>query len=225
MANRIQGDEQFQLPGRAVFLDRDGVINHMVYDVEFGLVDSPANPDQFTLFEGIGAAIASLNCLGLLVIVVSNQPGIAKGKFNADLLEAMTDKMTAAIQGDGGKVDAIYYCLHHPQSSLPEYALKCGCRKPRPGLLLQAAKEWNIDLRQSYMVGDGITDVLAGQAAGATTLFVSSRKCYICDSLAEHNTEPDYMVADLVEAADLIQNIEYKNMNAAAAYKFGCKIN
>ena len=221
----MDSEEQISPLSRAVFLDRDGVINHMVYNAEFGLVDSPANPEQFVLFESVGEAISEFNNLGFRVIVVSNQPGIAKGKFNADLLDAMTDKMTAAIQCDGGEVDATYYCLHHPQSSLSEYALKCGCRKPRPGLLLQAAKEWNIDLKQSYMVGDGITDIIAGQAVGATTLLISSRKCYICDSLAEHNVTPDYMVANLSEAAHLIQNIEADNADSVALYKFGCEIN
>ena len=168
MHSQKQTEAHSQAPGRAVFLDRDGVINRMVYDAEFGLVDSPANPDQLVLFEGVGEAVVAFNNLGFYVIVVSNQPGIAKGKFSAALLEQMTDKMVASIRVEGGTVDDIYYCLHHPQSSLQEYRVKCDCRKPRSGLLLQAAKEWNIDLRQSYMVGDGITDVIAGRAVDAT---------------------------------------------------------
>ena len=152
MDSQKQTEAHSQAPGRAVFLDRDGVINRMVYDAEFGLVDSPANPEQLVVFEGASEAIAAFNNLGFCVIVVSNQPGIAKGKFSAALLEAMTDKMVTSLRAAGGSVDDIYYCLHHPQSSLPEYGIKCDCRKPRPGLLLQAAKKWNIDLRQSYMV-------------------------------------------------------------------------
>src|SRR5262245_47888788 len=101
------------LENRAVFVDRDGVINRMVFHAEFGIVDSPANPDQFDLFPGVGEAIAEFNRLGLLVIVVSNQPGIAKGKFTGELLDAMEEKMIAGIAAAGGKLHAIYNCLHH----------------------------------------------------------------------------------------------------------------
>lgn len=193
---------------RAAFLDRDGVINRMVYDAEFGIVDSPANPDQLKLIPGVGEAIARLNRLGLLVVIISNQPGIAKGKFTVPLLDDMERKMLAGIQAGGGKVNAIYNCLHHPQADLEQYRVLCECRKPRPGLLLLAARELEIDLERSYMVGDGVTDVIAGRAAGTTTLFVSSRKCYTCDSLVERGVWPDYMAGDLREAVNIIEKLE-----------------
>src|SRR6266571_8902579 len=100
---------------RAVFLDRDGVINAYAYNQEFGTVDSPANPDEFALLRGAAEAIAQLNKAGLLAIVVSNQPGIAKGRFTPKLLEAMTDKMKRLVSGAGGRLDAVYYCPHHPE--------------------------------------------------------------------------------------------------------------
>src|SRR5689334_7999700 len=118
---------------RAAFLDRDGVINRMFLHTEFGTIDSPANPEQFELLPGAGAAIAELNRLGLLVIVVSNQPGIAKGKFTAALLAAIEHKMIVAIKEAGGHLDAVYYCLHHPDAVLDEYRASCDCRKPQPG--------------------------------------------------------------------------------------------
>jgi D-glycero-D-manno-heptose 1,7-bisphosphate phosphatase len=209
-------------PRRAVFIDRDGVINRMHFHAEYGTVDSPANPDQFDLMPGVGKAIAELNRLGLLVIVVSNQPGIAKGKFTPILLEAMESKMLDGIESAGGKLDAIYNCLHHPEASLGEYRVRCECRKPEPGLLIKAADQWAIDLSSSYMIGDGVTDILAGRRAGATTLFVSSRKCYNCDSLVEHKVWPDYIVSDLREAVTVIEKLEAGDKDSLRQFILKC---
>lgn len=208
----------------AVFLDRDGVINRMVFDAEFGTVDSPSNPDQMILLPGVPQAIAELNRLGLLVVVVSNQPGLAKAKYTPALLEATKAKMLSEIEVGGGRVDAIYYCLHHPQADLIEYRVNCDCRKPKPGMLLQAGRELEIDLESSYLVGDGVTDIVAGQAAGATTLFVSSRKCYICDSLVEHRARPDYLVKDLSEAAKVIRQLESGEAPAPPRFVSQCAL-
>lgn len=207
---------------RAVFLDRDGVVNRMVYDAEFGTVDSPSNPDQMVLLSGVGSAIAELNSLDLLLVIVSNQPGIAKGKFTHGLLEAMQAKMLDGIKADGGKVDAIYNCLHHPQAVVEKLLGACECRKPRAGLLLRAARELQIDLKGSYMVGDGVHDVMAGQAAGVTTVFVNSRKCYTCDALAEHQAWPDYMAGDLREAAAVIRQLETGEPTPVGRFAAGC---
>ena len=193
---------------RAVFLDRDGVINGYVYNSEFGTVDSPSNPSEFSLLPGVADAIAELNRLDLLAIVVSNQPGVAKGKFRKDLLEQMTGKMVAALVASGARLDDVCYCLHHPDASVPEYRANCACRKPRPGLLLRAAEKWRIDLRASFMVGDGINDLQAGIAAGTRTLFVNPRKCYFCEELVRQGVQPDYFVSNLGEAATVISGIE-----------------
>ena len=199
---------------RAVFLDRDGVINAHALHPEWGTVDSPANPDEFILLPEVAEAIAELNRLGLLVLVISNQPGVAKGKLSPTLLEAVTQKMIASLETQGAKLDGIYYCLHHPEASLPEYRVACECRKPKPGLLVRAAQERNIDLSRSYIVGDGVTDVLAGRAAGTTTFFLSSRKCYACNELDRHGAIPDFTVSSLSEAARLIAGIESGEMLA-----------
>jgi D-glycero-D-manno-heptose 1,7-bisphosphate phosphatase len=207
---------------RAVFLDRDGVINRMHFDAEFGLVDSPANPDQFVLCPGAGEAIASLKAAGFLVIVISNQPGIAKGKFTPALLEAMETKMVTGIRDGGGSVDAIYNCLHHPEAVLPQYRTECDCRKPQPGLLLKAARESNIDLTGSYLGGDGVTDIAAGRAVNLTTIFLNVQKCYNCASLAEHQVWPDYLVSDLSEAATVIRSLEVGDPGSIAKYVLKC---
>jgi D-glycero-D-manno-heptose 1,7-bisphosphate phosphatase len=207
---------------RAVFVDRDGVINRMFYHTEFGTLDSPANPDQFELLPRVGEAIGDLNGLGLLVIVVSNQPGIAKGKFTPALLEAMERKMFSGIEAAGGKLDAVYNCLHHPEAALQEYRVRCECRKPEPGLLLKAASEWNIDLSGSYMIGDGTTDIATGRAVSATTFFVNSRKCYNCEALAEHEAWPDYLVSDLSEAATVIRKLEAGESASVQPFVLNC---
>jgi D,D-heptose 1,7-bisphosphate phosphatase len=209
---------------RALFLDRDGIINAMVYQPDFGLVDSPARPEEFTLLPGVATAVRRIRALGFLAIVISNQPGIAKGKFTPALLDAMTAKMHAGLAAGGAHLDAVYYCLHHPQAALPEYRARCDCRKPRPGLLRQAARAWEIDLARSFFVGDGVTDVVAGRAAGCTTVLVNSRKCYLCDELARQNAAPDYLVKDLATAVDLLELLENDDAAGAANFRFRCAL-
>jgi D-sedoheptulose 7-phosphate isomerase len=116
--------------------------------------------------------------------------------------------MEDSMREGGGAIDGIYYCLHHPEAALREYRRHCDCRKPEPGLLLQAARELGINLPESYMVGDGIPDVLAGQRVGATTVFLSPRKPYVSDELALRGVKPDYMADGLPAAAELIRNLE-----------------
>jgi D-sedoheptulose 7-phosphate isomerase len=194
----------------AVFLDRDGVINPYAYNAEFGTVDSPSHPDQFSLLPGVGEAIARLNDRGLLVVVVSNQPGIAKGKFSPALLDAVTKKMHRLVGDAGGHIDAVYYCMHHPEGVVDAYRSSCGCRKPKPGLLLQAVREWNIEPDHSYMVGDGIVDVLAGRGAGIKTLLISPRRGYLFVELEKHNAWPDEIVNDLGGAVDSIREARHE---------------
>jgi D-sedoheptulose 7-phosphate isomerase len=193
---------------RAVFLDRDGVINPYVYDPEFGTVDSPSNPESFSLFPGVAEAVAKLNKAGFLAIVISNQPGVAKGHFTPALLDATTQKMKALVAERGGNLDAVYYCQHHPQAWIEMYRKNCNCRKPGIGLFEQAAREWDIDLCTSYTIGDGVVDVLAGRAAGTKTIFVSARKCYVCSELADRNAWSDWTASNLTEAVEVIEKVE-----------------
>ena len=194
---------------RAVFLDRDGVINAMVYNTEFGLVDSPANPREFILLPRVPEAIRAINSLGFLAVVISNQPGIAKGKFSESLLEAMTHQMISELAAHGSRIDSVYYCYHHPEGVIDAYRKICDCRKPKPGMLLRAAQELDIAVDQSYFIGDGITDMQAGQEAGTTNLLVyPSSKCYICEELIRHHVQPHYIVASLHDGVKLIQQVE-----------------
>jgi D-glycero-D-manno-heptose 1,7-bisphosphate phosphatase len=209
---------------QAIFLDRDGIINAMVYQPEFGLIDSPANPDEFVLLPGVGEAVKQINQMGFLAIVISNQPGVAKGKFTLDLLEATKQKMYQELAAYDAHLDAVYYCLHHPDAAVPAYRVKCDCRKPRPGLLLQASEEWGIALQDSYFVGDGISDIVAGHYAGCKTFLVNSRKCYICDELARQQVEPDFIAKNLTDVVECIRLIEKQDVAFADPYRFRCQL-
>ena len=193
---------------RAVFFDRDGVINAMVYDLEHGIVDSPTNVDQFRLLPGAGEAIKRIKEMGFLAVVVSNQPGIGKGKFSLEILQAIEKKMNGELAEFGARLDRIYYCLHHPKAVKKEYRKNCPCRKPNPGLLLKAAKELKIDLVSSYMIGDGLTDVQAGNRAGCKTIFLGRPKCDLCRAMEGLDAKPDHIVSNLSQAVKLTESLE-----------------
>lgn len=201
---------------RAIFLDRDGVLNAYACDSEFGTVDSPARTEQLTLLPGVVEAIAKLNQAGLLAIVISNQPGVAKGRFTPAALEAITGKMKALIEQKGGRLDAVYYCPHHPDGSVNAYRQRCNCRKPHAGLFEKAARELDIDLGRSYAVGDSVVDILAGHRASTKTIFVSARKCYVCSELTKQNVWPDWVVENLPEAVELILKAERNQISQAS---------
>lgn len=199
---------------RAVFLDRDGVINAMVYDQE-GILDSPYDPEQFELLPGVGEGVRKINEMGLLVILISNQPGVAKGKCTLQILEAIAQKMEANLAALGARLDASYYCLHHPQAIIEEYRINCNCRKPKPGLLLKAAEELAIDLKSSYMIGDKPTDVQAGQAAGCKTILLDRH--HLLGPKDKLDPEPDFIAADLLET---VRHIYEQEAESGNLYRF-----
>lgn len=152
---------------RAVFLDRDGTINKYV-----GFL---TQPEQFELLPRVAEAIKIINKSGYLAIVITNQPVIARGDCTFEKLQAIHNKMETVLGKEGAFLDAIYVCPHHTDKGFdgerPEYKFDCDCRKPKPGLLFQAAKKFNIDLSQSYMIGDSYQDEVAGIAAGCAKSF------------------------------------------------------
>jgi D,D-heptose 1,7-bisphosphate phosphatase len=153
---------------KAIFLDRDGTIN--IYK---GFL---TKEEDFELIPGVTEAIKLINRSGYLAIIVSNQPIIARGDCTFEELQTIHDKMETLLGKEGAFVDAIYYCPHHTDKGFegerPEYKFDCDCRKPKPGLLLQAAKDWNIDLAKSYMIGDTDRDIEAGDNAGCKQSFL-----------------------------------------------------
>ena len=147
---------------KAVFIDRDGTINKAN-----GFI---TKPEDFELIPGVAEAIKKINKSGYLAIVVTNQPVIARGDCTFEELALIHAKMETELGKEGAFIDGLYFCPHHTDKGFPgerpEYKCNCECRKPKPGLLLQAAADFNIDISQSYMVGDGKNDVEAGKAAG-----------------------------------------------------------
>jgi D-glycero-D-manno-heptose 1,7-bisphosphate phosphatase len=197
---------------KAVFLDRDGVINEIVYFPEIGMPDSPLNPRQFKLLPGVAEAIRIFNSLGLKVIVASNQPAIAKGKMTPELFEQIRIKMRTALEKKGARIDGEYYCLHHPQAKLVEYKVNCNCRKPKPGLILRASEDFGLELTQCYAIGDSLTDVEAGKAVGCMTFLIGNSKCDLCKLLEEKNVKPDYIVPSLLHASRIIGRMRNGNI-------------
>lgn len=155
---------------KAVFLDRDGTIN--VYK---GFL---RNIEEFELIPGIETAIKKINDSGYLTIVVTNQPVIARGEIKWNELEEIHNKMETELGKAGAYLDRIYFCPHHPhrgyEGEIVELKIDCDCRKPKPGMLLKAAKDFNIDLTQSFMVGDSDNDIKAGIAAGCNSILINS---------------------------------------------------
>ena len=157
---------------KAIFLDRDGTINKYVGFLR--------NIDDFELIDGVAEAIRKINESGYLAIVTTNQPVIARGEVSFEELEEIHNKMETLLGKEGAYLDAIYYCPHHPhkgyEGERPELKIECDCRKPKPGMLLNVAADFNIDLSQSWMVGDGENDVKAGLNAGCKTALIGQGK-------------------------------------------------
>lgn len=165
---------------KAVFLDRDGTLNK-----KHGFICSP---DQLELLEGTSEAIKKINSSGYLAIVVTNQPQIARGELTFGELYEINNKLETLLGKEGAYIDAIYFCPHHTDKGFEgeriEYKVECECRKPKPGMLLKAAKDFNIDLSKSIMIGDSENDILAGKAAGCKKNILLSEKLTLLSCVA-----------------------------------------
>ena len=192
---------------RAVFLDRDGVINAAVWNAAEGKLDTPYRLEDFRLLPGVAQAMRSIGEMGFLTVVVSNQPGVAKGKCGPELLDAISRRMLASLAEEGVRLSGIYYCLHHPEAVVPALRMRCDCRKPKPGLLLRAARELDIELTRSYMVGDQPMDVEAGLAAGCSTVLLDGYRP-LGASAQSPRVHPDWIAKDLPAAVEAIRQVE-----------------
>jgi D-glycero-D-manno-heptose 1,7-bisphosphate phosphatase len=169
--NGMVSRRNLSLPQKAVFLDRDGTINRLN-----GFI---AEPGQFELLDGVAEAIRGINESGFLVIVISNQPVIARGEASFEDLRLIHNKMETELGKRGAFIDDIFFCPHHPDKGFPgeraELKIDCACRKPKPGLILKAAARYNIDPAASFMVGDSLNDVRAGNLAGCQSVLLSEK--------------------------------------------------
>lgn len=163
---------------KAVFLDRDGVIND-----DHGYTHKT---DDFDFIEGVFPACRRFMTLGYKLVVVTNQSGIARGYYTEADFEYLTDFMLNEFKQQGITLDGVYYCPHHAQEGYGDYKTECDCRKPKPGMLYSAAHELNIDLSESIMIGDKITDMIAGKAAGVKKcILISNNKAGVSGELAD----------------------------------------
>ncbi len=185
-------------PKPAVFLDRDGTINE-----QMGYINHTC---RFHLLPGAAEAIKRLNDAGIPVVVISNQSGLARGYFPEELLLAVHEKMKRLLAEQGAHVDGIYYCPHHPEAKKKEFREVCSCRKPKPGLILQAAEEMNLAPEQSFVVGDRWSDIKTAANCGARSILVRTGygrgdEQYIGP---HQEIQPDYKAEDLLEAVEWI---------------------
>jgi len=182
-------------PRRCVFLDRDGVINKKV--------DQLHRLEDFELLENTASGLRKLNESGYLTIVVTNQPAVARGLCTVGQIEEIHKKMDTLLGQKHAKLDGTYYCPHHPDKGYPEenpeYKIVCDCRKPKTGMILQAQKEYNINLKDSFLIGDSYIDILCGKNAGLKTIGVRTG-----DGCKDCGSEADYYFDDLDKAADFI---------------------
>jgi D-glycero-D-manno-heptose 1,7-bisphosphate phosphatase len=178
----------------AIFLDRDGVI---IEEVNY-----LSHPDQVKLIPGAAKAIQTLNTLGIPVIIVSNQAGVAKGYFPITQIPLVHARLNHLLAQENAHADAIYYCPHHPEGSVPEYAITCKCRKPSPGMLLEAEKNHQLDLSDSWIIGDKASDVEAGINAECKTILVKTG--YGDNITSESLPSSTIIKTDLLEAVNFI---------------------
>jgi D-glycero-D-manno-heptose 1,7-bisphosphate phosphatase len=181
----------------AVFLDRDGVLN-------VNRADYVKSRDELIPLPGAAEAVARLTQAGIPVFLISNQSGIGRGVFTEEALTDLTQHLIGHIESAGGMVHQAYYCLHKPDHG-------CDCRKPKPGLLHQAAQDHTLDLSNTVFIGDTYTDIIAGQAVGCTTILVlSGRGEKEIDKCKQAGAVPDHIAKDLAEAVEWLFQQENK---------------
>lgn len=190
---------------KVVFVDRDGVINEMVYFKEHGFVDSPFTASQFRIINGVPKAIKLFHSMGFKVIIISNQPGIAKKHFTLETFELMKNKLHVFLKKNKTFVDDEFYCLHHPDAKLKKYKKICDCRKPKTGLIKSAIKKYDINLKKSFYIGDGIVDLEAAKKVNCKSIFIGNVNKTVLTIFDKKKLNPNYVAKNLLEAANIIK--------------------
>lgn len=186
---------------RAIFLDRDGVLNYNVLNPLNGEFEAPLTPADFRLIPGVLESLAVLRDAGFLLFLVSNQPNYAKGKVTLDALEGIHNRLESALDQAEIAFQGFNYCLHHPQAVIPSLLGPCQCRKPSPYFLLKAQNEHAIDLSKSWMIGDRVTDVQCGKAAGVRTIRIVDEGE---QASGTGDSSPDFTATSLASAVRIL---------------------
>ena len=190
---------------KAVFLDRDGVINRLVLNPATGAYESPHTAAELSIFPFAAKSLKKLADSGYLLFLVSNQPSYAKGKTSMENILAVHNKLDLYLKANGVDFTEYFYCYHHPYGQIPEYTCQCRCRKPSPFFLKFAAKKHLLDLTLSWMVGDQDSDIFCGQGGGVKTILVKEKH----SAPKRGKSFPDYTARNLAEAAQII--LDFKN--------------
>lgn len=193
----VRAKEIIAMKRKAIFLDRDGTV---IRQVEL-LIDSK----KVRIISGVPEAIRAFNKFGFLVITISNQPVIARGIVTEDGIRAMDTMIRARLAKKGAIVEASYFCPHHPNATLLKYRKVCKCRKPAPGMLTRAIKNFNIDPKTSFMIGDAMIDVVAGKSAGLRSIHVKTGPGHGRLDAEYANVVPDYTAKDMGSAVGWIK--------------------
>ncbi|MCK9273524.1 MAG: D-glycero-beta-D-manno-heptose 1,7-bisphosphate 7-phosphatase [Syntrophales bacterium] len=181
---------------RAVFFDRDGTLNE-----DMGYL---SNLDQLRLYPCAGKAVRLVNEMGMKAVVITNQSGIARGYFDEEFVITLHEKISELLESEGARIDRFYFCPHHPEEGKGPYKIDCFCRKPKPGMLLQAAEDINIDLARSFMIGDMIKDIEAAENAGAKGILVKTGYGREIMSFPE----AAYVAEDVLDAVQWIRTVK-----------------
>jgi D-glycero-D-manno-heptose 1,7-bisphosphate phosphatase len=187
---------------KAIFLDRDGVLNRLVLNPQTQAWESPHQLSDFAFFPGTLSALFKLQKAGYALFLVSNQPSYAKGKTSLENLQAIEAFFQATMEKVGIDFSAYYYCYHHPQGVVPEYTQVCRCRKPQTYFIERAAADFALQLSRSWLIGDQDTDVACGRAAGVRTILVETPESV----LRRGKSQPDFRAEDLSAAVEVILN-------------------
>ena len=190
---------------KAVFLDKDGTI---IPDIPYNV-----NPDLITLAKGVVEGLKLLQQQCFLFIVISNQAGVARGYFKVEDLRPVEQKLNQLFNKEGLDIAHYYFCPHHPDGKIPEYAIACNCRKPKPGMIVQAVSELQIDVQSSWMIGDILNDVEAGNKAGCKTVLINNGN--ETEWVKGPFRTPTFVAANFLDAAKFISSNtpDFKTVN------------
>lgn len=190
---------------KAIFLDRDGVINDLIYYPEEGVLDSPNSVKQFRISNGVIKALNKLKKLGYILILISNQPGVAKEKYTISEFKKIKKKMDGVLDKNKISFDSQYYCLHHPNAINKKYKKKCSCRKPKTKMLMKGVNTFNINLKCSFVIGDGLVDMKLAKKVRCRSIYIGNISLAVTKLFKQNKIKPFFIAHDLLEAVKCIE--------------------
>lgn len=190
---------------KAVFLDRDGVLNKIIYRTKYNEYGPPHLPEEIEIISGVFESLRSLLESAFILFVVSNQPDYAKGKISYEKLISVCDKFKEIMDNNKIFIKEYYYCFHHPDGVVNDFNIKCQCRKPETLFIEEAIKKYDIDRNKSWFIGDRDSDVRCGKNANLKTIFINSGIFKF-----QNDNQPDFIAKDIYSATNIILNYIYE---------------